>query len=750
MALSGTLSTKYKGYTYRIDWSATQSVAGNYSDVKLVHKLVCDSGWDLYIASHTGSGTVAGGTVNYTAPKISTGGGTTTTLGTTTHRVAHNADGSKTGVAVSGVFNIKATIAGTYKASLSVSGKIDLNLIPRASYPSLVTWPHHTQNVGNFGDTISIHMNRESDAFTHTVRYAFGSLSGTIATGVENGTTWTIPLSFMDLIPNSTSGSGTIYVDTYNGSTKIGTHGCGFTAFVPDSVKPTCTVQVLDATNYQATYGNLVQSLSKLKVKVNGYQAYSSPVAAYAATANGKNYTAAEFTTGVLTNGGTTTVTATVTDKRGRKSAAASASFPVLDYTRPSITALSVHRCDADGTENDQGDHIKATLSAEITPLNNKNSAAYTLRWKKTDEAGYPSGQTFAFSVPSASKYNPVNLSHIFAADPDYSYDVEAEAKDDIHTTKRTTSASTGFSLMDWGADGTSIRFGGVAEEENTFRNDLTLRQAGNRYTFESGGESGKSGFVCMARIKLIETHADMPITFVLTRRKAESNMTVHARLHNPTADTSSVLSFRYEGSNYGAFLTQGGDANTWDLYVEKGIAADTITIQNWWMPKAMESLAEVTFPGGQVTTVPTPYWRAGPLVAESILDCFFPVGFVLILFSHADPNTMYPGSTWERIENRFLWACDENGDIGTVGGEKTHTLTVNEMPAHDHPSYSNTMIWNSSYGNIGYTSGTSMGSAGRLWEQGNVATNTGARGGGAAHNNMPPYIQVSIWRRTA
>ncbi|HJJ65437.1 MAG TPA: DUF859 family phage minor structural protein, partial [Methanocorpusculum sp.] len=79
----------------------------------------------------------------------------------------------------------------------------------------------------------------------------FGSQSGTIATGVTTGTTWTIPLSLMNLIPNSTSGSGTVYVDTYNGQTKIGTKWCGFTATVPSSVKPTCSIQVLDATDIQ-------------------------------------------------------------------------------------------------------------------------------------------------------------------------------------------------------------------------------------------------------------------------------------------------------------------------------------------------------------------------------------------------------------------------------------------------------------------------------------------------------------------
>ena len=92
-------------------------------------------------------------------------------------------------------------------------------------------------------------MNRNSSAFTHTVRYAFGNLTGTIAENVGTGLEWTSPLSFMELLPAVTAGSGTIYVDTYNGSTKIGTKWCGFTAKVPASVKPKCSIQVLDNTN---------------------------------------------------------------------------------------------------------------------------------------------------------------------------------------------------------------------------------------------------------------------------------------------------------------------------------------------------------------------------------------------------------------------------------------------------------------------------------------------------------------------
>ena len=98
----------------------------------------------------------------------------------------------------------------------------------------------------------------------------------------------------------------------------------------------------------------------------------------------------------------------------------------------------------------------------------------------------------------------------------------------------------------------------------------------------------------------------------------------------------------------------------------------------------------------------------------------------------------MYPGTTWARITNRFLWGCDADGDIGVVGGEKTHTLTTSELPAHSHGSV---------------YSGNASGTKTHSWLASggsNMAYGTVSAGSGAAHNNMPPYIQVAIWRRTA
>lgn len=742
MATSGSFNTTaYSGRHLQFSWKATSvNVASNTTTISWTLKGAGSA--SVWYKAGNFKVVIEGETVYSSTARINLDNGTAVASGTYT--LKHEANGTKqfTASAEAGIYTTAVNCRG--------SGTFTLDPIARASQPSCVTWPEHTQNVGNFGDTIAIFMNRASSSFTHTVRYAFGSRSGTIATGVANDVSWTIPTSFMDLLPATTTGSGTIYVDTYNGSTLVGTKWCGFTATVPSTVVPTCSIQVLDGTNIKDTYGNLVKGLSKLYVKTTGTPSYSSPIKAYSVTANGVRYTAAEITTGVLTKAGTTTVTASVTDQRGRKSANATASFTVLDYASPAVTKMTAVRCDQDGTANRRGAYIKVVFSATITSLNSKNTAQYRLKYKKTADSAYTSVTLTAVS----GKYTVTDHSHIFAASTGSSYDVAIEAIDRHHQNNPGTKSAkvpTASSVFSWRGfknssgtqDGAGI--GKVPEKPNTLQVgwpaefEDSLVQIGNKYSFSSPGVANTVGYVRMARIAITAANADSPITFVFTQRRAISPMTVHVALTNSTTTASSLNSFTYEGTNYLAYLVKA-EAMVWDLYVQKSSEWDTITMQDWGMSATMESRCAITFPGDLVDTVPQGldgYYRATPIVLRSIIDCVMPVGFVLTLYSHADPNTMYPGTTWVRITNAFLWATTATGTIGQTGGASEVTLTVNQIPSHTHGSV--------------YSQHAS-GEKERAWYS-TVGTNMAygpvATGGGQPHNNMPPYVQVSIWRRT-
>lgn len=674
--------------------------------------------------------------------------------------IAHDSEGNKTvtisivnnpaGNNISSIQLYRTSDASIRTFGATQSTNVLLTHIARASQPSLVTWPETTQNVGDFGEEFSIHMNAASQDFRHTVRYEYGDRSGTIATNVVNGTTWTVPLSFMNDIPNATSASGLIYVDTYSNGTKIGTKYTGFTVSVPASVKPSCSVTLDDTTGNDTIYGSPIQGLSKIKVTATPTLAYSSPIASYSISIDGVKYSSQTATTGFLTKGGDSVVTVTVKDKRGRTSEPWEYTMKVQEYNKPSISYLSVHRCDADGNEDDQGDFVSVNFSASIYPLKNLNTAKYVLKYKKTSETSWTS-----VNLPLANVYTAEDESHVFEADAESSYDVQLEATDKHNSTSRATSVSTAFTLIDYHNSGTGIRFGGIADAHKTFRNDLKFRQTENSYCFYSEGTPGVKGYVAIAKIEITHMNANAPITFCLTRRNANAPMTVHVRFENISATNPGLDRIIYEGENYGAFLWQESES-VWILYVEKTSQNDPITLQRWTTSMFMDGRILVSFPGGQVETLPTPFYRATPAESRGILDYVYPVGSIYLSYSHVSPADLF-GGTWVRIENAFLWATTPGGTIGQTGGESTHTLTVNEMPSHKHD-----IAWNDANPQIvSLSSNKATASTSTAAQQGyrtsysvsNVHKDSYIAmpsGGGAAHNNMPPYIQISAWRRTA
>ena len=130
------------------------------------------------------------------------------------------------------------------------------------------------------------------------------------------------------------------------------------------------------------------------------------------------------------------------------------------------------------------------------------------------------------------------------------------------------------------------------------------------------------------------------------------------------------------------------------------------------------------------------------------IIDWFYPVGAVVAsVNSKFDPNKLYAHQTWVRFAKgqTLVGVNESDADFaaGESGGEKTHKLTVNEMPKHDHATVSE---------NYGIGLRTALGSAGTNMGvfYGTGGHQTGTAGGSAAHNNLQPYVTVYYWKRTA
>lgn len=137
----------------------------------------------------------------------------------------------------------------------------------------------------------------------------------------------------------------------------------------------------------------------------------------------------------------------------------------------------------------------------------------------------------------------------------------------------------------------------------------------------------------------------------------------------------------------------------------------------------------------------------------SSFLNLVYPIGAVYISINSTSPATLF-GGTWEAIKDRFLLSAGSSYSAGSTGGAATVTLKVNEIPVHEgHLTDNNTNTGGNYAGYLANTTTTAYGSSGRGWnvQMGNEIVPAGHnKGGGAAHNNMPPYLTVYMWKRVS
>ncbi|MBO4124417.1 hypothetical protein J5575_03340 [Streptococcus suis] len=328
------------------------------------------------------------------------------------HTVGHNADGTKS-VSISVDFNPN----NYYHGRIITSGSLGLATIPRSSSVSVGT--------GTIGSALTININRQSSSFKHTVRYAWGNKSGTIASNVDTSTTWTIPLDFANDIPNATSGTGTIFVDTYSGSTKTGTQSTTFTASVPDSIKPSLTgFTLIDGNTVARTLipgeQQFVQIVSNIAVHFGqATGAYGSTITGYHAEIVGKNQSTSQNggSLGIMNYHGQVTIRARVTDSRGRTSNTIERTVTVLEYFAP-VFNFSVER------SGETSSTFSILRNARIAPLtvggSQRNTMTLTFRVAPADSNNYttdngPASGTF---TTLASLTNSLaNLSGTYSSD---------------------------------------------------------------------------------------------------------------------------------------------------------------------------------------------------------------------------------------------------------------------------------------------------------------------------------------------
>ena len=484
MAVSGSVSTsKYDGRYYTVSWTATQSATNNTSTIAWTLKSVGGtSGW---YAERTLKVVIAGSTVYSKTDRVER---YAETIATGQKVINHDGSGNAS-------FSISIE-AAVYTSSVNCTGSSTFTLdnIPRASAITSAS------NI-TLGNACSIVWTPKSTSFYYKLKFSLNSWSYT--TGALNPNTtaaytyssYTIPLDVANQIPNSTTGTMTVALYSYNSSactTQIGsTSTKTFTVTVPSSVVPTISSASVTIDNSANSvikgWGLYVAGYSKAKISASATGSYGSTISnftisgGYSRTESG---TSLSYTGAVFTSSGSKTFNVVAKDSRGRTSASKPAgTITVYAYAKPAMSSFSVSRSANDTT--------KMVVKANWTyaSVNGKNATTATLKYKKASATSWTTYGTI-------SKDTSTTLSGTF--DEASSYNFQIVVTDSLsNSAEADATVSTVAVLLDFRAGGKGLGVGKIAESDalevslkSKFFNNIYLS---DDYEFRSLDANGNS-----------------------------------------------------------------------------------------------------------------------------------------------------------------------------------------------------------------------------------------------------------------
>jgi hypothetical protein len=484
----------------------------------------------------------------------------------------------------------------------------------------------HVEQGAFLGAQQKIYISEQSVGdYTHTITYFCGGVEGTIAEKTKlKSLTWTPPLTFSSANTSGDYVYATLVITTHLGSSDIGTLYHEVLYYIPESVVPSFTVNLSDVNGFKDKHGEYIQWKSQLRIVVKATEAYDAMITSYKITANGETFTEEDITTNTLSSSGKIPIHVSVKDSRGRSSEQ-TIEVNVKAYNLPAVTSLSVKRCNSNGTANEQGAYVQVIFDATADPVNNTNTVAYKLEYKKTSAT--------VFSAVNYPQYNNVfslsGITYLFSADTGSSYNVQITITDAFGSIVKKEIAPTAATIMHWKANGRGIGLGKVSEKDDT---------------------------------------------------------------------------------------------------VDVG----------WNMDMNSKQIKNLKAPTDENDAVPKMY-------ADAIISKAYPVGAIYMSTSSTSPASLF-GGTWEKISERFLFAANDSNSIyanGKQGGEAEHTLTTFEIPPHTHPFHGNLPGRNTTQN----TYGDDFAVVGLIGPRYDLVLEAG---GGQAHNNMPPFLAVYMWKRIA
>ena len=536
MALSGTISGAYRGYTLQTLWTATQNIAGNYSDITATHRLICASTYALYISSRTNSCTIDGTTKNFTSPAINTGGGQTITLGTTTQRVYHNADGTKS-FSIKTIFNMQADIAGTWVSSITATGSVTLDKIPRQA---------SITNANNFTDEQNPSFSySNAGGFSMTAYLQYGSSRITKSLGTASSGTYTFALTEAErtALRNATPNSPTLSViyglqTNISGTVYTATQTRTMTIVNANPTAVTLSYYDSNSTTTAITQDNqrIIQNKSVLTAIIGSSTAKKgATIVSYSTTINGVTVTGnGTKSMGVVNLSSNGTLTTTVTDSRGFKTT--TSVTVIIDAWQNPTAFINLYRVNNFETSS------RLLVDGSFSSVNGKNSLTCQYCYKRADQSSYSSWANIANRTLTT-----INLDNL------YEWTVKVRIKDLLSGyIEYTANIGKGIPIMFVDTDKRSVGFNGFPTGTETVEiNGSSIVESGSN----SNGNYVKyydGTMICTKKVSFNHTFTE-PWGALFTTSLIDLGDYAQPFLEVPTVNASIM-------SNYSCFIQRIGD----------------------------------------------------------------------------------------------------------------------------------------------------------------------------------------------
>ena len=564
---------------------------------------------------------------------------------------------------------------------------------------------------GGAASAVTITTNRASTFIKHTLKYTYGTASGTLGLEKDVQAThlWTLDNSLASGVPDATSGTVTVTQESYFNATLLGTKTATFTSTIPNiaAFQPVPTIaSIVEGTaglGVFTTNNVFIQGKSKLTVTSSAAFKFGAGLSQYKVIVDGVTYIGSPITSAIITKSGSINVTLEVTDSRGYKGTTAPIVKTFEPYATPEITAFDALRA-----PDDQGSDLSTPINFTISSLASYNSKSYKIEYR-------PAGGNWATAHGSVTLYTlNTTLLKVSVLDINLSYEVRLTLSDSFVTVaSKIIPIGTGFSLMDFRSTGKGMAIGKVSEKD-ALEVALPLH-ALKGISFQDTRSIDDEP----------QTRPDRAISFDLKSASAVGNPPIKASATYAHIITVAGWNTTDSSGGWPSQLSIGAD----------GIAVRQATSATAWGP-----------------------WKA--VGGSSALDAY-PIGAIYLSATATNPGTIF-GGTWAAFgTGRTLVGIDtaqaEFNTVEKTGGHKnlqshTHTGSSGNAGGHGHTASSGNAGGHGHTASSGTTgSHTHTGTAANAGGHGHAAS-SGAAGyhghtGSAASAGYHNHTQHGYWR---